>query len=102
MFRFLGLDDLVAADTTLHFNVSGVPRSRKLFTMLTTDSKPRRFARQLVPERLREPVRVRLMNRAMTRPRLTPEIRRMLIDEYRDDIASVEKLLDRDLSAWTT
>lgn len=101
VFRFLGVDGSVAADTTLHFNVSSVPRSRKLFSVLTTESRTRRVAKQLVPERWREPMRVKLMNHAMTRPKLAPEIRRMLVDEYRDDIANVEKLLDSDLSAWT-
>ena len=34
------------------------------------------------------------------RPRLSPEMRRMLIEEFRDDIAVLAGLTDRNLDHW--
>lgn len=42
----------------------------------------------------------RLMARPIVYPRLTSDLRLRLNDYYADDVAKLERLLDRDLSAW--
>lgn len=43
----------------------------------------------------------RLFARPIEYPRLTPDLRLRLRDYYADDVAQLERLLDRDLSAWS-
>jgi len=38
----------------------------------------------------------------VTEPRIAPETERALREEYREDIAQLESLIGRDLSAWRT
>ena len=41
-----------------------------------------------------------MLSKNLVKPGLDPEIRRQLIDFYREDILRLQDLIGRDLSAW--
>jgi hypothetical protein len=100
LYPFLGVDAEHTPDTSLRFNPSGIPRSQRAFAALTTDNPLRRVASRAVPGRLRESVRVKLINRVLVKPELDRRDRADLVAGYRADIERLGELLDRDLSAW--
>lgn len=97
MFRALGVDDTFVPNTAGRYNISFVPRSRKLYRFLQT-SPLVRGAQSRVPGAWRLFGALHEFNRV--RPDCPPEVRRALIPVFRDDILRTQDLIGRDLSAW--
>jgi len=103
LFRFLNVDDAFVPDTSIEYNVSGIPKNRALHLLLRKMRKARPFVEPLLPDRQRRRIlRVasNVHNRNLTKPRLSPEMRERLIEAYREDTSKLERLIKRDLSAW--
>lgn len=98
IFAFLGVDDRFRPDTTLRFNVSGVPRNRAIEWALKRAAPMRPLFQRVVPPRLLSAIGQRMLKRIG----LEPEVRARLIEEYRADILALQQRIDRDLSAWLT
>jgi hypothetical protein len=97
LFAFLGVDPDFRPDLELRFNVSGIPRSRSL------DAFARRrhpWLRRLVPERLRLRLSASVLDHNLRTSAPPTAVLDELRADYRDEIARLERLLDRDLSAW--
>lgn len=96
VYAFLEVDPTFAPDTTARYNrTRHHPRSMALARM----SVPRpamTLARTVVPVRLRAALR-RKLSRV---PELPDDVRRLLVDVYRDDVLLTQDLIDRDLSRW--
>jgi len=100
IFRFLCVDESFVPDMTYRPNVSGIPRSRALHSVLLK-SKP--WSRVLEGS-----TRSRIIGRALAwlkelnlaKPRMDSEVRRELLAGYREEIERLEELLGRDLSHW--
>jgi hypothetical protein len=106
IFRFLGVDEHFMPDMSRRYNVSGVPRGVVAAKILALRREARAVLRPLRPFL---PARVskaglagleKLYNRNPVRPRLNPELRKVLVASYRDDILRLETLINRDLSPW--
>jgi hypothetical protein len=97
LFEFLGVETGVRLRLEQH-NVSGLPRKGlgQLYDLARRSRSVRPIAKRLVPESLRKWMRELLL----TRPSLAPDVRRDLIEAYRDDILRLQDLLQRDLSSW--
>ena len=105
IFRFLGVDEAFAPDTSIRHNPSGIPRSRGLHAFLRALQRNpvRSLLRPLVPNWIR-----RWLNRPvgslwrgnLASQKLAPDMRRQLIDLYRDDILRLQELINRDLTGW--
>jgi hypothetical protein len=106
LFRFLGVDDGFQLETVERYNGSGTARSATIHRLLSGAAKVKGLARAVLPDRaFRRLARlqhgVRSANLQRSSP-LSPELRRELTQRfYGEDIAALEKLLDRDLSVWT-
>jgi hypothetical protein len=104
IFQFLGVDDTFVPEAAIKYNSSGLPKNMLMHASLQQLRRARPIVRRLVPEaHYRYLLRVggNLHNRNLSKPRLTPEVRTRVTQEYfRDDIVSLERLLQRDLSAW--
>jgi hypothetical protein len=98
IFQFLGVDDTFAPDVSLRHNVSGIPRSRFLHRLLTQQSMIKSTFEWLVPEGWRR--RFSLQKQNLIKPPLLSNLRRQLIEEYREDILKLQELIQRDLSKW--
>jgi hypothetical protein len=99
IFTFLDVDPGFAPDLTARLNRTGVIRHRPARVVWTRSVRVRTALRPLLPERLRRSVGRRFLA-DIEKPVLDPELRRRLVEVFRDDIAALEGLLDRDLSGW--
>jgi hypothetical protein len=101
IFRFLDVDDSFILPTTEAFNASVVPKNSGLFRLFTKRNPLMQFARSIAPARVRA-IAMRTRNRTLAtgKPALEPELRSKLVCIYREDIQQLQRLLDRDLSAW--
>jgi hypothetical protein len=106
IYTFLGVDPDFETDTAERHNVSGVhrnPLARALF-LFQRDARTQRVAKALVPRSLRRAIKEGMIlpwhRRSLDKPPLPDDARRYLIEAYRDDVAALEDLLGRDLSAW--
>jgi Sulfotransferase family len=101
IWRHLGVEPLANPLVTRE-NVSSVqPRWAWLHHRMIEDNALRRWAQRRLPLALRDAVTVplRLMNLQPALP-LDPAVRARLAVTYHEDIAQVEALTGRDLSAW--
>ena len=100
-FRFLGVDASFEPDTSRRHNPSGVPKSRLLMSVLKRPNPLRDAIKPLLPKGLRGRVSEGLQTHNLTKaPPLEPELRRRLVELYREDVTRLEDLIGRDLSAW--
>jgi hypothetical protein len=99
LFRFLGVDDGFAADTSIRHNPGRAPRStllNRLFCVaagLVRPIAPRWMLSKGLATRLRRPILRK------SEP-MSPALRRRLTEQYREDILATGELIGRDLSHW--
>jgi Sulfotransferase family len=103
VFQFLEVDDTFIPDITIKYNVSGIPKNRSLHVFLQKLRSIRPYVEWFLSEGQRQRIlRVAsdIHNRNLTKPQHSPEVRRQLIERYRDDTLKLQHLIQRDLSAW--
>lgn len=104
IYRFLEVDEVSVPQVDLRYNASGVPKSKTLHWSLQKLRLVRPVVERLIPEEQnRQVLRIGsvLHNWNLTKPLLSPEVRRRVITDYfREDILKLQRLLERDLSAW--
>ena len=106
IFRFLGVDTRFHPDTSLRFNVSGIPKKSAFNYLLGRKSYLRTSARLFVPRHLRRRIIrsrlfTRLKNRHLEKPMLNPRTRSLLLDYYTTDIRKLESLPGMKPTSWT-
>jgi hypothetical protein len=104
LFGFLGVDDGFDLETSLRYNASGIPRSKAIHAALQGMRKIKPLVERALPQgQTRRLMRLgsALHNRNLTKPKLSPEIRKQVTDRYfREDILKLQDLIKRDLSVW--
>jgi len=91
LLRFLGADPSVQIDTAGHHNASGIPRNERWARLLRS-----RAVVRVMPTDMNR--RLRARNRH--KPEMPAAARARLRALYEDDVARLEGLIGRDLSAW--
>lgn len=103
IYRFLGVDDTFEPSVEHRQNVSGVPKSTLLHTLVFKHGSPvkalLRPLKSLLPESLINTA-MNLENRSLVKPELSPSLRAELVEDYREDILKLQQLIRRDLSHW--
>ena len=99
LFEFLGVDSQFQADVDVAYNQGGKPRNRLLNRVLTRPSRIKQFLRPLTP-RVLLCAYITMKHRNLSRPELSHETHRQLLEAYRGDIENLQQLLSRDLSHW--
>ena len=95
LFQFLGVDPAHPIDITVRHNVTLAPR----WPAVHAFARPlTRALRRAMPGRLADAAARWYLSPRRRVP--TPEERARAIDVYRDDTRELERLIDRDLSAW--
>ncbi len=96
IYAFLGVDAAFRPDTSLRYNVSGMPRNRAVRAVLAAAMPARRLLEQRLPPRL-----VARVGRALLEPRAPdPEVMAELTRGYREDILRTQDRIGRDLGHW--
>jgi len=106
MFRFLGVDDTFVPSIKTH-NISIIPRQTVFFKFITQSNPIKSVLKPFLPKKLRQLIKGRLKKtyfgkeQNLTRPKLEPEIRKQITEEYyKDDILKLQELIQQDLSIW--
>ncbi len=101
IFQFLGVDETFVPDTSQKHNVSLIPRNKVLNKLFRQPNSIKSILKPFLPSRLRKQVKTNLINlNLQKKPQLQPEVRKQLIEEYREDILKLQELIQRDLSRW--
>ena len=99
-FEFLGVDPSFIPDLSARPNRGGVPRTGWRGALLSRRNPLRRLLAPLVPSGARKQARAAADRQALARETIDPATRVRLTREFDEDIAELESLLQRDLSAW--
>ncbi len=100
IFRFLDVTDTFVADTSTRHNESRIPRSPALHAFLAERRSTKNLFKPLVPFQLRKRIKGHINRRNLVKPPLNEDLRRRLIELYREDINRLQDMLQRDLSHW--
>ncbi len=111
IYRFLGVESDFAQDLSLRLNVGGVPKSKSLQWLArravpppqdpnNTRSRRLRWLIDAMPARLRGGLLKAQTSNLSSPPSLPADLRRELLDDYRDDIGLVAELTGLDVSRW--
>ena len=107
MYAFLGVESTFVPEVSGRYNVSGVPKSRRLHTLhsfLRGRSPVKSALKPLLPKRLRrwlvKGLLRSLQTRNLVKPPLPEEVRGHLVEAYREDVLKLQGLIGRDLSKW--
>lgn len=100
MYAFLGIDIDFKPDISRR-NVSGIPKSRLLYSLFRRDNLLKDSLKHFFPKTLRRGFAENLLRKNLgTKPVMLSETRQRLANLYRDDINELQKLLQKDLSHW--
>jgi len=102
IFRFLDVDETFVPDLSIEHNTTGLPRNKSLYLLAKrlTANHPALESGvldRLLPAAPRRYVKKRIF---VEPPPLPAEVRRQLIDVYREDVLELQDLIRRDLSPW--
>jgi len=104
VFAFLGVKEDVSIDTSIRYNLSGVPKSRKLYNLLDHFiDKPSPFEKRiksLVPLHLRIAWASKIIGMFTRSVPIDPQMKEQLKTYFAEDVGKLEDLLHRNLSGW--
>ena len=101
LFGFIGVDPEFQPDMSNRPNAGGVPKNRAFQDFLMKSNPITRAIGYVVPQGLRLAIRDKMSAMNLKEKEGMPdEARRILKDRLSDEIRALEKLIDRDLSAW--
>jgi hypothetical protein len=102
IFRFLDVDETFAPDLSIEHNTAGVPKNKSIYAMAKRLASRNPALKVALLERfLPAGPRRYVKNKIFVKPPPLPaEVRRQLIDSYREDILQLQELIGQDLSPW--
>lgn len=107
VYEFIGVDPSFVPDVSSRYNVSGIPKNKRLHAIhrfLLRPNPVKAALKPFFPKKLRrrmvEGSLNTLRNRNLVKPPFPEGVRRDLIGGYREDILKLETLIGRDLSGW--
>ncbi len=104
VFVFLEVKEDVVIDTSVRYNVAGVPRSRRLYTLLDNFiEKPSALAKRMkvwIPSQMREMWANKAMSMLLRPVPMNPQIHAQLKAFFAEDVEKLEDLLHRKLLCW--
>jgi hypothetical protein len=103
IFDFLDLSSQASVDLKTRWNVSGRVRYPRVQQAIDDHAPLLRALLKPLPVRTRQRLRAAVQRRIVKPEDMTDmAVRRALQDYYQEDIVRCERLIGRDLSAWTT
>ncbi len=100
IFQFLGVDQTFLPDLSVRYNVSGAPKNKLLHALMIGLKPVKPALKTLLPTGLGNKLITQYSQYNLVKPQLSPEVRQLLIETYREDILKLQDLIERDLSKW--
>jgi hypothetical protein len=105
VFRFLEIDDRFQPESSIRWNIGGIPSNRVLYKFLFKSWIMRRAAKPFlalfVGDQRIQVWKEKWRKKIVKTPEVSPETRRHLLELFHDDIEILQDLIDRDLSTWS-
>lgn len=103
LYRFLGVDPTFVPDTSQKHNVGGVPKNQALQRAVTIirRSRLRKLMVDYVPTQWRTAYTNMHKGNLEKAPPMPADAAALLTDLYRQDVADLQDLLQRDLAIWS-
>jgi len=99
LYAFIGVDPQFKPDTSEHYNEVYTPKYKNI-TWFLNRSGIRPLLKRISPKGLKKMVVQLLYRNKSDKGNMSDEARRYLHEQLDDDIRALEKLLNKDLSAW--
>jgi len=100
LFGFLDVNEDFQPDTSIRYQVTGVPHSRAFANFIRQPSIVKTAYRSVMPARYRQRLTKSLEALNLRKPSLPDPIRQELLAVFRDDVLRLQDLIGRDLSRW--
>lgn len=100
IYQFLEVDNTFSPNTSKRHNTTLVPKNQTVNQLLNRPNPIKSLLKTLMPSGLRQQLSTHLKKKNLGKPKLSKNLRRELIEVYREDILKLENLLERDLSKW--
>jgi hypothetical protein len=100
MFEFLEVSPQFLPDIEQRYNESGIITNPLLRLVWTKTHPLQRIIRPWLPLAVRSRISQYFISRPKKRLEMPDAVSRRLRDIYRDDISSLQDLINRDLTAW--
>lgn len=107
MYGFIGVDDSFRPDMSRKAQVAQVPKNRSLNKLLRQQNPIRSLIaaglRTFLSEGTRQKLRSTIINlnsSEKSQAPLSPDVRKQLVEFYREDVLKLQDLIGRDLSSW--
>ncbi|WP_206881476.1 sulfotransferase family protein [Alicyclobacillus mali (ex Roth et al. 2021)] len=97
---FLGVSTDFVPDTSIRHNESGVPKSRSLYNFIAKPNALKEMVKPFIPAAVRERLGNQAKSMVLGRMEMEPDLREELTEFFAPDVARLEALIHRDLSAW--
>lgn len=101
IFHFLGVRADIEIEDEQVYNVSGRPKSRLLFQLLKYPNPIKNSLKLIMPAKMRQQFRRKVDNANLSKMKIDETSQKYLKEYYREDIRHLEKIINRELSAWT-
>ncbi|MBI4707804.1 MAG: sulfotransferase [Candidatus Omnitrophica bacterium] len=100
IFRFLEVEENFSPDISTKHNMGFLPKNEGVHNFFVKQNVFKNILKPLIPFALRQQMKRKLMNMNFERQPLSPDIRKQLVEAYREDILKVQELIQKDLSSW--
>ncbi|MEM8777528.1 MAG: sulfotransferase [Cyanobacteria bacterium P01_G01_bin.49] len=103
IFQFLNVNENFLIDMSKKYNISGIPKSRVLNSILLKDNKFKSAAKLLFPRGVRKSAsnQIKLWNmNNLRKPKMSEESRIYLTHLFREDLLRLQDLIQQDISVW--
>ena len=104
VFAFLGVREDISIDTSVQYNPAGIPKSRRLYSMLDrfiyNPNALEKRVKSLIPQRLRLIWASKALGMLTQSVPLASQIRAQLKAYFAADVGRLEEVLQRDLLCW--
>jgi hypothetical protein len=100
LLGFLDVEPSVELDMSGRHNVSGLPKSERVESLLGGHGVLKRAVKPLLPAGAGRRLRSGVERRNVHKPKMSSQARETLRAIYREDVERLEGLIGRDLSAW--
>jgi hypothetical protein len=100
IFDFLDVNNSFIPNVEKTHNKTEVPKNQTLNALISRPNPIKAILKFLVPTNLRKNIADTIKKQNQGKPKLSPQIRKQLLEVYREDILQLQDLINRDLSNW--
>lgn len=100
LIEFLGIDTRFIPDTSLKYNISGIPKNKFLGNLVYRPNFIKKIINILLPKEARLKIKNKFFKDLFYTPQLESSSRDFLKEVYKEDVLKLQRLINKDLTKW--